>query len=134
MPSESAEAYLELCRERLPALGQDAALDEVLTPYVRAQFMWFLVEWGQAAQEGETFHWRSDVDPEMVEHVFYAFFQCIRRVPELFESSDPEEVRLRTPFRVALTNAVLDALEAEGKGRSELARTLRETWPEDDIT
>ena len=133
VPASSAKAYVALCRERLPALGEDEILDAILTPYVREQFGAFLDDWERAADKGEVFHWTAELDPEMVEHVFFAFFQCVRRTYVVFDREDPELVELRTPFRVALTNAVLDALEAEGKGSSQLATTLRESWPDPDI-
>lgn len=133
VPADSARAYVALCRERLPALGADRRLDATLTPDVRARFDELLDAWESAATD-DVFLWSADVDPDVVEHVFFAFFQVVRRVPALFSEPDEAGAQIRAPFRVALTNAVLDALEAEGKGHAELAETLRETWPADDIT
>jgi hypothetical protein len=59
---------------------------------------------------------------------------CHRRLAELYGNTEPAaDVALRRPFRIALTNGILNALEAEGKASGELARELRENWPDDDL-
>lgn len=134
VPADSAVAYCELCRDRLARLVDDPALEAILTEDVQAQFGDLLDQWETAAHH-DPFVWSAEFAPETVEHTFFVFFQCIRRSYALYDDSrSPEEIRLRTPFRIAMTNAVLDALEAEGKGSSELAGILRESWPDDDIS
>ena len=71
VPADSARAYVALCRERLPALGADRRLDATLTSDVRARFDELLDAWESAATD-DVFLWSADVDPDVVEHVFFA--------------------------------------------------------------
>ena len=48
-------------------------------------------------------------------------------------ASGPPTRELRRPFRVALVNGILAALEREGGGSAALAAELRADWPDDDI-
>ena len=43
------------------------------------------------------------------------------------------DAELRRPFRVALLNGTLAALEREGGSSAALAAELRADWPDDDI-
>jgi hypothetical protein len=135
VPSASALAYIDLARFRIDELlKEDGELEGVLTPFVVDMFRGYLDEWEQAARSGDPMRWETDVDPELVEHVFHAFFLCVRYVNAVHDDEPEDQIALRTPFRVALTNGVLDALEGEGKSAAELARALREAWPEDDLS
>lgn len=134
VPSASAIAYIDLARERIAELHDDAELASVLTPFVLEMFGGYLDEWEAAARGGDPMRWETDVDPDVVEHVFHAFFLCVQHVNQVHDDMPEDEVALRTPFRVALTNGVLAALEEEGKSAADLARVLRESWPEDDLT
>ncbi|MCX7620524.1 MAG: hypothetical protein N2037_06730 [Acidimicrobiales bacterium] len=133
-PSDSALAYIDLCRRRLAELQGEPTLRGVLTPFVVAEFTRLLDQWEQTAHDGDPFVWEAEIDTEVVEHVFYAFFCCVRRVNELYGDSEPRaDVEKRRPFRFALTHGILNALEAEGKASGALARELRENWPDNDI-
>lgn len=136
VPSASAQAYLRFCREMLASLQADPGpVASTLSPEVCASFDAYLTEWEAVAARGPLFTWESDEDVEHVEHVFVAFFRCVAEVLRRTEANPPppEDVELRRPFRIALTNAVLNALAAEGHSSSLLAEQLRSNWPEDDL-
>lgn len=127
-------AYIDLCHRRLAELEKAPELSGVLTPFVVSEFTRLLDQWEQAARLRDPFWWEAEIETEVVEHVFHAFFCCVRRVNELYGNTEPAaDVALRRPFRIALTNGILNALEAEGKASGELARELRENWPDDDL-
>lgn len=133
VPSASALAYIDMCRKRLLAFEEDDAVATVMNPDVVGQFDALLDDWEQAALGNDPFVWSTDIDAERAEHLFHAFYQLVSRSYDLFDEASERAWRPRAAFRIALTNAVLDALESEGKGSSELARSLRESWPDDDI-
>jgi hypothetical protein len=135
VPAESALEYVKLAREQLALLGQDPGdLAATLTPFVLEKFEDWVDEWEAAARSGEKFHWSADLDPEVIEHTFYAFFLVVQRINDTYGSEGPPgDIELRKPFRLALTRAVLDALETEGDSFAEFARHLREYWPDEDF-
>ena len=136
VPAASAKAYLRFCRDMLASLVADPGpVGSTLSPQVCASFETYLTEWEAVAEKGPVFTWSSDEDVEHVEHVFVAFFRCVEEVLRRSEADPPpaEDVELRRPFRIALTNAVLNALAAEGRSSGELAEQLRSNWPENDL-
>ncbi len=135
MPAASALEYVRLAREQLSVLREDPGdLSTTLTPFVLDRFDAWVNEWEQAAADGGKFVWSAELDPEIVEHTFYAFFLVVQKINDTFGTDGPPgDVDLRRPFRLALTRAVLDALEVEGDSFAEFARHLREYWPDDDF-
>ncbi len=136
VPAASAKAYLRFCRDMLASLVADPGpVRSTLSSDVCVSFDTYLTEWEAAADRGPVFFWETDEDVEHVEHVFVAFFRCVEEVLRRSEAAppSPEDVELRRPFRIALTNAVLNALAAEGRSSGELAEQLRSNWPEDDL-
>ncbi len=135
MPAESALEYVRLAREQLVVLReQPGDLAPTLTPYVLDQFSGWVDEWEAAALDADPFSWSAELDPEVIEHTFYAFFLVVQKINDTYgESGPPGDVDLRRPFRLALTRAVLDALEAEGDSFAEFAGHLRAYWPDSDF-
>jgi hypothetical protein len=135
VPADSVLEYVKLAREQLDRLRADPGeLEPALTPFVLERFTTWVDEWEAEAKRHEKFQWATDVEPEVVEHTFYAFFLVVQRITDTYGSEGPPgDVDLRRPFRLALTRAVLDALETEGDGPAEFARHLREYWPDEDF-
>ena len=133
-PSDSALAYVAMSRDRLADLkGDPGDLAAVLTPFVVDTFNEMLDAWEAAALARPVFRWESDLDVETVEHVFHAFYVIVGWANERYPDAPDDDVQLRRPFRLALTNGFLDALESEGSASAELAEALRESWPDDDL-
>ena len=137
VPSESAAAYVAFCRERLAEVVADPGdLVATLTPDVAERFTVMLDVWQQIAEAGPVFNWEQDIDVEALEYAFVAFVRVVLGsdpIGRSSESADDPEVELRRPFRVALVNGTLNALEREGSGSAALAAELRAQWPDDDI-
>lgn len=135
VPSASVLEYVRLAREQLNAARHDhGELSSALNPFVMEHFARWLDSWEASALAGPTFSWSEDVDPEVVEHAFYAFFLLVQKINQVHgEDGPPGDVDLRRPFRLALTAAVLDALESEGDSYKEFAQHLREYWPDSDF-
>jgi len=135
VPADSALEYVRLARVQLAALHDDPGdLQATLTPYVLDMFDQWVDEWESGAQADDPFSWRIDLDPEVIEHTFYAFFLVVQKITDTYgDEGPPGDVQMRRPFRLALTRGVLDALEAEGDSTAEFARHLREYWPDSDF-
>jgi len=138
VPSPSATAYVAFCRERLAELQADPdTLAATLTPDLVDRFHGLLDRWEQVAAAGPVFIWDLDVDVETVEYDFVAFVRVVLGgdpIGRTSESAADRQAELRRPFRVALVNGILQALEHEGPGSAALAAELRAQWPDDDIT
>jgi hypothetical protein len=138
VPSSSAIAYVAFCRERLAELQADP--DQVaptLTPELVARFQGLLDLWEEIAESGPVFSWELEVDVEEVEYDFVAFVRVVLggdQIGRTSESAADQQAELRRPFRVALVNGILTALEREGPSSAGLAAELRVQWPDDDIT
>ncbi|MGZ4729356.1 MAG: hypothetical protein ACXWB2_16705, partial [Acidimicrobiales bacterium] len=92
--------------------------------------------WEKIARSGPVFTWSWERDVEEVEYWFVAFVRLVLEADPLGRTSErvaDDETELRRPFRVALVNGVLTALEREGGGSAALATELRSEWPDDDI-
>jgi hypothetical protein len=138
VPSESALAYVKFCRNRLAEVAADPGdLAAMLTPELLAELRVGLDSWEQVAQAGPVFVWSQDMDLAQVEYQFVAFVRIVLvgdLIGRTSESADDHDAELRRPFRVALVNGTLAALEREGHGSAELAAELRSPCPDDDIT
>ncbi len=137
VPSPSAIAYVEFCRYRLAEVVADPGdLAATLTPDVVGLFTALLDRWQQIAESGPMFTWVQEINVESLEYHFVAFVRVVLGgdpIGRTSESADDREVELRRPFRVALVNGTLIALEGEGQGSAALAAELRAQWPDDDI-
>lgn len=135
VPAESVMEYVRLARQQLEDLrSRPGDLEPTLTPFVLERFDGWVDEWEGLASGGGSVTWEAEVDPDVVEHTFYAFFLVVQRITDVFgPDGPPGDVELRKPFRLALTRAVLDALEMEGDAYAEFARHLREYWPDWDF-
>jgi hypothetical protein len=137
VPSQSALAYVAFCRDRLAEVVADPGdLASALTPELLASFAAGLESWELVARTGPVFLWSLDIEVAQVEYQFVAFVRIVLGgdpVGRTSESANDREVELRRPFRVALVNGTLAALEREGQGSAALAAELRAQWPDDDI-
>ena len=137
VPSPSAIAYVEFCRYRLAEVVADPGdLATTLTPDVVDLFTGLLDRWQRIAEAGPVFAWAQEINVESLEYHFVAFVRVVLGgdpIGRTSESADDREVELRRPFRVALVNGILIALEGEGQGSAALAAELRAQWPDDDI-
>lgn len=138
VPSQSALAYVAFCRDRLAEVAADPGdLAATLTPELLEAFRLGLDSWEQTAQTGPVFLWSLDMDVAQVEYQFVAFVRIVLggdAIGRTSESADDHDAELRRPFRVALVNGTLNALEREGSASAALAAELRAEWPDDDIT
>jgi len=138
VPSSSAIAYVAFCRERLAELEADPdVLATTLTPDLVARFQRLLDLWMDIAETGPVFSWELEVDVESVEYDFVAFVRVVLGGDPIGRTSElaaDQQAELRRPFRVALVNGILQALEREGPASASLAAELRAQWPDDDIT
>jgi hypothetical protein len=137
VPSQSALAYVAFCRERLAEVAADPGdLALTLTPDLLASFRALLDSWERIARADPVFVWSFETEVANVEYQFVAFVRIVLGgdpIGRTSESADDPEVELRRPFRVALVNGNLTALEREGPGSAALAAELRAQWPDDDI-
>lgn len=137
VPSESAIAYVAFCRERLAEVVADPGdLAGTLTPDVVALFEGLLDHWEAIARSGPVFDWSEDLPVEAVEYHFVAFVRVVLLgdpIGRTSERAGDAAAQVRRPFRVALVNGLLVALEREGSGSAALAAELRAQWPDDDI-
>jgi len=137
VPSSSAIAYVAFCRERLAeVVAEPGDLAPTLTPDVAALFGGLLDRWQEIAEAGAVFAWTQEINVETLEYHFVAFVRVVLGsdpIGRSSESADDRQAELRRPFRVALVNGILTALEREGSGSAALAAELRAQWPDDDI-
>ena len=138
VPSESALAYVAFCRARLAEVAADPGdLASTLTPDLLETLRQGLDDWERLARKRPVFLWSQDIEVEQVEYRFVAFVRIVLGgdpIGRTSESAHDHDVELRRPFRVALVNGTLAALEREGPGSAALAAELRAQWPDDDIT
>jgi hypothetical protein len=108
-----------------------------VSPEMAEEFGRTLDRWEEIARSGPVFTWSYERDVEEIEYRFVAFVRLVLEGDPLGRTSErviDEETELRRPFRVALVNGTLAALEREGPGSAALAAELRAQWPDDDIT
>lgn len=90
----------------------------------------YLGEWEAEAKAHEVFRWSDDLDAESVEYLLHAWFVLAQRQAAAAKRRGivlaPAE---GVPFYQAVVTAVLDALEAEGRGRAQFSAHLRSFWP-----
>ncbi len=137
MPSVSVLAYVSFSRDMLAELvtrhGKDSPS---VAPELATEFARTLDRWEEIARSGPVFSWTYDRDVEEIEYRFVAFVRLVLEGDPLGRTSErvvDDETQLRRPFRVALVNGILTALEREGGGSAALAAELRADWPDDDI-
>ncbi|MGZ4704858.1 MAG: hypothetical protein ACXWCM_08320 [Acidimicrobiales bacterium] len=137
VPSASALAYIRFAREMLAELVTRHGKDSPSAwPEMAAEFETLFDRWEKIARSGPVFTWSWERDVEEVEYWFVAFVRLVLEADPLGRTSErvaDDETELRRPFRVALVNGVLTALEREGGGSAALATELRSEWPDDDI-
>lgn len=138
VPSQSALAYVAFCRGRLAEVAADPGdLAATLTPELREALDLVLDDWERVARADPIFFWAQDSEVAQVEYRFVAFVRIVLggdAIGRTSESADDHDAELRRPFRVALVNGTLAALEREGSASAALAAELRAQWPDDDIT
>ena len=137
VPSASALAYIAFARGMLAELvtrhGKDTPS---VAPDMAAEFERTLDRWEEIARNGPVFSWVYERDVEEIEYQFVAFVRLVLEgdpIGRTSERVDDDQIELRRPFRVALVNGILTALEREGGGSAALAAELRADWPDDDI-
>lgn len=93
-------------------------------------FTRYLDEWSTVAKGGDPFRWSADLDPATVEYLIHAWFVIANR---LAAGAERRGVALSPPegeaFYQAVVNAILDALEAEGRSTAQFSDHLRSFWP-----
>jgi hypothetical protein len=131
VPSASVLAWTRYARTIVEDVRDNA---EDFPPPVDLQaldaFERYLSGWQAAAATCESFRWAEDVDPETVEYLLHAWFLIASR---LAAGAERRGLTLSPPegdaFYQAIVTAVLDALEAEGRGPAHFSTHLRSFWP-----
>jgi len=137
VPSASALAYIAFSRGMLTELvARHGKETPSVSPEMAGEFEHTLDRWEEIARSGPVFMWTYERDVEEIEYRFVAFVRLVLEGDPLGRTSErviDDETELRRPFRVALVNGTLGALEREGGGSAALAAELRADWPDDDI-
>ena len=137
VPSASALAYIAFSRGMLTELvTRHGKETPSVSPEMAGEFEHTLDRWEEIARSGPVFMWTYERDVEEIEYRFVAFVRLVLEGDPLGRTSErviDDETELRRPFRVALVNGTLGALEREGGGSAALAAELRADWPDDDI-
>jgi hypothetical protein len=133
--SASALAFIDFSRIVLEELITRHGMDTPsVDPAMAEEFTRTLDEWEAIARSGPEFVWTSERDVEELEYHFVAYVRVVTEGDPLGRTSErAPDAELRRPFRVALLNGTLAALEREGGGSAALAAELRAEWPDDDI-
>jgi hypothetical protein len=137
VPWDCALAYIDFARGMLDELVTRHGMDTPsVAPDMAAEFERTLDRWEEIARAGPVFSWFDERDVEEIEYQFVAFVRLVLEgdpIGRTSERVDDDQIELRRPFRVALVNGILTALEREGGGSAALAAELRADWPDDDI-
>jgi hypothetical protein len=133
--STSALAFIDFSRTILEELitrhGKDSPS---VDPAMATLFEDTLDEWEAVARAGPVFVWSAEWTVEALEYYFVAYVRVVTEGDPLGRTSEhAPDAELRRPFRVALVNGTLDALERQGGSSASLAAELRAEWPDDDI-
>lgn len=90
----------------------------------------YVNQWAQASGTcNGSFRWQTEIDPDELEYVTYAFYNLDLRLCEHVgrQESVPGPPEGRT-FYLVLVRALLDALAGEGAARAAFAEQLRLVW------
>ncbi len=133
--SASALAFIEFSRALVAELVTRHGMDSPsVDPAMAERFEERLDEWEAIARSGPEFVWTADQDVEDIEYHFVAYVRLVTEGDPLGRTSErAPNAELRRPFRVALVNGVLSALEREGGASAALAAELRADWPDADV-
>ena len=134
-PSASALAFIEFARTLIAELVTRHGMDMPSIDSAMAErFESTLDEWEGIARSGPEFLWTADQDVEDLEYHFVAYVRLVIQGDPLGRTSErAPDAEARRPFRVALVNGVLSALEREGGASASLAAELRAEWPDEDV-
>ena len=132
--AESAKLWLAYARQVVDELSDIAPGASCATPEVRAVFDAYLGEWDDAASQGPTFLWSSDVPTEQAEYHVHAFHQLAtildQRAADLHARQAPEGGE---EFYAAVLRGALSALESEGPASAAFAQHLGQFWPGQEL-